>query len=152
LPAFQELVREVFGLLPVRALASEPDKGADLSKMDAAEVEYYLKALQQLLAEKQPYLDPSLSLKSLAGMLSLHPNRLSWLLNEHVGKNFNEFVNGFRLEAFQQLALDPVNDHLTILGLAYESGFNSKTVFNAFFKKIMGQTPSAWLNASRSAS
>ena len=85
-------------------------------------------------------------------MLGLHANKLSWLLNEQVGKNFNEFVNGFRLEAFQQKALDPANRHLTILGLAYESGFNSKTVFNAFFKKTLKQTPSAWLNAAKSAS
>ena len=152
LPGFSDLAREVFGDLPVQEVASAADKGADLSKMTPAEVAYYLETLEDLLAEQQPYLDPSLSLKGLAGMLGLHANKLSWLLNEQVGKNFNEFVNGFRLEAFQQKALDPANRHLTILGLAYESGFNSKTVFNAFFKKTLKQTPSAWLNAAKSTS
>lgn len=60
-------------------------------------------------------------------------------------KNFNEYVNTYRLDAFKTNALDPANQHITLLGLAYESGFNSKTVFNAFFKKMEALTPGAWV-------
>ena len=59
--------------------------------------------------------------------------------------NFNKFINQFRLVHFKQLANDPKNAHLTILGMAYESGFNSKTVFNAYFKKAEGTTPGSWM-------
>ncbi|MCB0664095.1 MAG: helix-turn-helix domain-containing protein, partial [Saprospiraceae bacterium] len=105
----------------------------------------FLEDLQQVMEENQPFLDPSLSLKSLADMIAIHPNNLSWLLNEHVGQNFNEFINGYRLETFKKKALDEANAHITLLGLAYESGFNSKTVFNTFFKKIEGTTPREWV-------
>ena len=72
---------------------------------------------------------------------------MSQLLNEGFDKNFSEYVNSYRLEAFKSKVADPANHHLTILGLAYESGFNSKTVFNTFFKKKMGKTPKAWWKA-----
>lgn len=97
------------------------------------------------MEQEAPYLDPDLSLRSLADQLAMHPNQLSWLLNECLGKNFNQFVNNYRIEAFKRLALDPANAHLTVLGLAYESGFNSKTVFNTYFKKETGLTPKQFL-------
>ncbi|MCB0636524.1 MAG: helix-turn-helix domain-containing protein, partial [Lewinella sp.] len=127
------------------AAAREPVGEASSSRMEAAEIEQSLAALARLMEEARPYLDPALSLKSLAESLALHPNKLSWLLNEQLGRNFNEYINTFRLAAFKTRALDPANGHLTLLGLAYESGFNSKSVFNAFFKKMEGVTPRAWV-------
>lgn len=95
--------------------------------------------------EETPYLNPGLSLRSLAEQVQIHPNQLSWVLNNCIGKNFNEFVNHYRVEYFKKLALDPANGHISIIGLAYESGFNSKTVFNTYFKKEVGMTPRAFL-------
>ena len=109
------------------------------------EVIHYLNELANIIEIQKAFTNPSLSLRQLAETLGIHPNKLSWLLNEHIGKNFNEYINGFRLEVFKQKALDPKNSHLTLLGLAYESGFNSKTVFNTFFKKMEGLTPRAWV-------
>lgn len=142
---FSDLKRTVFGEIPIQTYAKDATSD-ETPKLDEQEVAYYLKTLDQQLETEQPFLDPSLSLKDLARRLQLHPNKLSWLLNEHIGKNFNEYINGFRLEAFMEKSQDPANSHLTILGLAYESGFNSKTVFNTFFKKSVGRTPSSWLN------
>lgn len=105
----------------------------------------YTHRLDQYLREEKPYLDPGLSLRALAERTGMHPNQLSWLLNESIGKNFNEFVNQYRVEAFKQFAKDPHNAHLTLSGLAYESGFNSKTVFNTFFKRQTGLTPKQYL-------
>ena len=81
----------------------------------------------------------------MARQLGLSPNQLSLVLNEGLGKNFNSFVNAYRVEAFKVLAKDPARSGLTILGLAYESGFNSKTVFNTYFKQHTGLTPSEFL-------
>jgi adenylate cyclase len=99
------------------------------------------------LEELEPFLDPGLTLRSLADQIQIHPNQLSWLLNENIGKSFNEFINSYRLETFKRIALDPKNANLTLIGLAYDAGFNSKTVFNTYFKKEMGQTPKEYLTA-----
>ncbi len=97
------------------------------------------------IKEKEPYLDANLSLRLLAGQIEIQPNQLSWLLNETIGKNFNEFINHYRIERFKTIAKDPQNSNLTIEGLSYDSGFNSKTVFNTYFKKATGLTPKQFL-------
>ncbi|MFY0688272.1 MAG: helix-turn-helix domain-containing protein [Cyclobacteriaceae bacterium] len=97
---------------------------------------------------EQSFLNPTLSLRQLAQLIEIHPNQLSWLLNEYMGKNFNEFINGFRIEHFKKLVTDPSNNHISLIGLAYESGFNSKTVFNTTFKKTVGMTPKEFQKAN----
>lgn len=150
---FQELVQTAFppSLMPEEEPEElgDADKSTDRKDLGELEIAHYLKTTLEVLEEEALYLDPGLSLKDLAERLELHPNKLSWLLNEHIGKNFNEFINSYRLEAFKQKALDSAFSHLTLLGLAYESGFNSKTVFNAFFKKTEGVTPRTWVKAAR---
>lgn len=98
-----------------------------------------------LMEDEKCFLDTSLSLRSLADKIDIHPNHLSWLLNASFKKNFNDFINTYRLEYFKTIALKPEFNHITILGLAFDSGFNSKSVFNTFFKKMEGVTPSKWL-------
>lgn len=117
----------------------------DTTLLNKKEIEHYLNQLERQINEERVFINPSLSLRLLSEKIDLHPNKLSWLLNEHIGKNFNEYINAFRLKTFKEIALNPQNSHLTLLGLAYESGFNSKTVFNAFFKKMEGMTPRAWV-------
>lgn len=97
--------------------------------------------IQAYVESERPYLNPSLTLRSLAQQVDIHPNQLSWLLNESIGRNFNEFINIKRVEHFKQLVVNPDNAHISLIGLAYESGFNSKTVFNTIFKKEVGMTP-----------
>ena len=115
----------------------------------ASEVTAYLTKLETYLQEAKPYLDNQLSLKTLAEAVGMHSNQLSWLINEKKGGNFNQFINTYRIEQFKQLAQNPANAHLSILGLAYESGFNSKTVFNTYFKKAVGMTPKEWMKQSK---
>lgn len=97
------------------------------------------------MTDEAPYLIPDLSLRSLAALVNMNPNQLSWLLNESLGKNFNEFINHYRVETFKNLAKDPANANITVIGLAYDSGFNSKTVFNTYFKKETGLTPKEFM-------
>lgn len=120
------------------------------SLLDTETADNYTKKLTRFITEEEPFLIPNLSLRSLAEQLEIHPNKLSWLLNERIGKNFNEFINHYRIEYFKKLALDKANSHISLIGLAYESGFNSKTVFNTYFKKETGMTPKEYLKKNGS--
>jgi TolB-like protein/AraC-like DNA-binding protein/Tfp pilus assembly protein PilF len=113
--------------------------------LDAPTVADYKARLMEHISANKPYLDPNLSLRELAGQIDIHPNHLSWLLNQHLGMNFNVFINKYRIETFMSIARAQENNKLTIEGMAYESGFNSKTVFNTYFKKETGLTPSQYL-------
>jgi len=103
--------------------------------------------LDQLLIMSKQYLNPEISLRILAKELDINPNKLSKFINDNLKTNFNELINTHRLGHFKKIALKPQNKHLTLLGLAYDSGFNSKTVFNTYFKKVEGQTPKQWLKS-----
>jgi len=151
-PQFQALVRSIFSELPLLTEVSEPTTPLASNRkalLSEREVQALIPKLQHLIEVDQVYLNSALSLRSLAEHLKLSSNKLSWLINEHLGQNFNEYINDFRLHTFKRLALDPKNRHLTLLAIAYDSGFNSKTVFNAFFKKREGTTPSTWVKMQR---
>lgn len=92
----------------------------------------------------RPYLDPSLTLKTLAHQLGWPPDQLSRLINGAFDQNFNDYINGYRVKAVQAAMRDPALAHLSLLGLALECGFNSKATFNRVFKQHTGLTPSAW--------
>ncbi|NRB60424.1 MAG: helix-turn-helix domain-containing protein [Winogradskyella sp.] len=110
---------------------------ADSSKLKAQ--------LDKVLSKSKLYLNPEISLRVLAKELDINPNKLSKFINDNLKTNFNELINTHRLVHFKQISLKPENKHLTLLGLAYDSGFNSKTVFNTYFKKVEGITPKQWL-------
>lgn len=136
-PRYHEYHNRIYQLpLP----ASTSTKG-NTSSLDYETAEKYMARLENFISQENPFLNPTLTLRSLAEQIEIHPNQLSWLLNEHIGKNFNEFINQLRVERFKELVIDPANSHISLIGLAYESGFNSKTVFNTVFKKATGITP-----------
>lgn len=101
-----------------------------------------LECLEQVVLMEKIYLDPTLNLPQLAGRLAVTPHQLSQLLNTYCGKNFSDYINSFRVEHFKNAVVAPANAHLSLLALAFESGFNSKAAFNAVFKKMTGTTPS----------
>lgn len=142
-PEFKRLVAEKLqGTYEPINLPSKEDKTPALSKEEAIP---YITRLTELMEENDAFLDSGITLRSTAKMIDLSPNKLSYLINEYLGINFNDYINGYRLKAFQEKATNPENSHLTLLGLAYESGFTSKSVFNDFFKKKTGLTPKAWV-------
>ena len=108
----------------------------------------YSSLLSSYMQEDKLYLDASLSLRSLAVKMDIQVNQLSWLLNHQIGKNFNEYVNTYRVQAFKDIVTNQNHHHLTIEALAYECGFNSKTVFNTYFKKIIGSTPRQYIKSA----
>ncbi|WP_336963438.1 helix-turn-helix domain-containing protein [Chryseobacterium contaminans] len=97
--------------------------------------------LENIMENRKPYLDSELNLIKLAEMLSVSNHHLSYVINTGFQKNFFQYVNEFRVE-YAKLLLKDSGSKLSILGIAYESGFNSKTSFNTTFKKVTGQTPS----------
>ena len=100
----------------------------------------YEKLLNHMVVEK-PYLESELSLADLARRLRTNPVVLSQVINAGVGRNFNDFVNSYRVEAFKEAVRKPQNQHLSLLGIALDCGFNSKATFNRAFKKFTGLLP-----------
>jgi len=90
----------------------------------------------------QPYLAPELTLGELAAQLRTNTSWLSRVVNAGCGQNFNDFINEYRVQAAEQRLRDPQFQHYTLLAVALESGFNSKSTFNRVFRKLRGQTPS----------
>jgi AraC-like DNA-binding protein len=101
--------------------------------------------LNQLVKTQKIFKQEELSLAQLAEQLAVHPNNLSQVINTYENKSFYDYINSLRIEEFKSLALMPENSRYTLLSLAFECGFNSKTSFNRNFKKIIGRSPSEYL-------
>lgn len=114
------------------------------SGLKTEEADRYYAALTQLMSEKKPYKKPELSLSELAQMLEIHPNHLSQIINEREEKNFCHYINSLRVKEFMKLAKSPDHLHLSLLAIAIDCGFNSKTTFNKYFKLQTGKTPSEY--------
>lgn len=99
-------------------------------------------ALLQKMDIEKPYLDPELSLPVLARQMDLSLHELSELINTGFGENFSRFINRYRVEESKRLLLSDRHTHLSMVGIAFEAGFNSKTAFNTVFKKMTGISPS----------
>ncbi len=103
------------------------------------------KALIKLMVEQKPYLEPNLTLNALADRLDISLHHLSQIINQFEKQNFNDFVNKYRVEEFIDRASK--DSHFSFLALALDSGFNSKSTFNAVFRKHKGVTPSQFIAA-----
>lgn len=114
------------------------------SPLKADEKEELIKLLTQYMETEKPHLNENLTLGELANKLEILPNNLSRLINEGFGKNFYEFVNAYRVNEVKNSLADPKFAHYSLLGIAFECGFNSKSTFNSVFKQFTGKTPSAY--------
>lgn len=99
------------------------------------------------MQQEKPYLESELTLSDLARQLHITSSLLSQIINVGFNKNFNDFVNAYRIEAFKIRLQKSDYQHLTLLGIALECGFNSKATFNRAFKKHTGQSPSEYTNS-----
>jgi AraC-like DNA-binding protein len=104
--------------------------------------------LKILLNSEKLYLDNDLSLPKLARKLEATSNETSFLINELYQENFYNFINKHRIEEAKMLLLSEKYTQLNILGIAYESGFNSKTTFNTTFKKYVGMSPTEFVKSN----
>ncbi len=104
--------------------------------------------LSELMDSQKPYLDSELNLIKLAELINMTPHQLSYIINKGFDENFFQYINTYRVRKAKELLLNEDMNRLSILGIAFESGFNSKTSFNTTFKKISGQTPSEFKKKS----
>lgn len=98
--------------------------------------------LLDLMEKEKVYLDETLNLPKLADKMDISTHDMSYLLNDGFGQSFFQFVNIYRIEEAKRLLLSDKHSHFNMLGVAYASGFSSKTTFNTTFKKLTNQSPS----------
>jgi AraC-like DNA-binding protein len=104
--------------------------------------ERYLDKLLNFMTSEKPFTDGDLTIQKLAEKLSIPAHHLSQTINERLGQTFSDFINSYRVEEAKKKLLDPAFKHLSVLGIAGEVGFNSKSSFNSVFKKHTNMTPS----------
>ena len=97
--------------------------------------------IERLFVEEKLFLEPELTLNELAMKLKTNTSVISAAINQNFQKNFNDFVNEYRVEEFIKRVQYPENKHLTLLAIAFDCGFNSKATFNRAFKKFTGKSP-----------
>ncbi len=120
------------------------------STLTAERADDYVKRLFTVMENERPYTDGKLTLPKLAKRMSISSHHLSQILNERVKQNFFDFVNSYRIEEAKRKLVEPATKHYSILGIAEEVGFNSKSAFNNAFKKHTNMTPTEFKNASNS--
>lgn len=137
-------------LISVNKLDSDIESGVDeslsgkyvKSGLKSEDAKNYVENLIKYMDESGVWKDSELSIAKLASQTSISKHQLSEVLNEYLGKNFYVFVNEYRVEYAKQLLMKKEYRNWSIIAIAYECGFNSKTAFNIFFKKYTQQTPS----------
>ena len=105
-----------------------------------------LDALADFMRVNKPYLNPDLTVDTLAKGLRMQAKDLSRLINDNLQQNFFDFVNRYRIQEAQSLLTDNADKKITVLEILYQSGFNSKSSFNTLFKKYTGITPTDFKN------
>jgi len=135
-----------FGLRKPEVLSgaeeSRPEKKYERSTLTPERSQKYLRRLQDAMEIEKVYTDGSLTLQKLAAQLSIPTQHLSQVVNEQLNQNILDFINTHRIAEAKRRLLDPSRKHLSILAIAEEVGFNSKSSFNSVFKKHTNITPS----------
>ena len=104
------------------------------------------------MEKDKPYLDPGLNLTQLAKAMQTNTSILSKIINEGTGQNFNDFVNDYRVRAVIDKIKAGEQKTQTLLGIAFDCGFNSKATFNRSFKKLTGLSPKEWMDKNQISS
>lgn len=123
------------------------DEKVKIKEKTEAQKDSLSETSQQLLAfmqENKPYLDEELSLQKLSLLMQISTHQLSQAINQNLNTNFYKFVNSYRIEEVKSKLKNPDFLKYSILGIAFECGFNSKSTFNKIFKEETGKTPSEY--------
>ncbi len=118
------------------------------SSLSAEESRKLLVKLENLMEETKVFLQSELTIKEIADKLDINTKYLSQVINEQLGKNFFNFINTYRVEEVKKRLADKKYKHLSILGIALDCGFNSKSSFNSIFKQATGLTPSSYISTN----
>jgi AraC-like DNA-binding protein len=121
----------------------KPYSGSSLKNND---IQQYLSILEEYMKTEKPYLNNQLTLHQLATEVNITPHHLSRIINEHHKQNFFDFINQYRIKEFILRLSDSRFKNYSLLAIAFDCGFNSKTNFNRYLKKITDSTPSEYRN------
>ncbi|WP_235294432.1 helix-turn-helix domain-containing protein [Portibacter lacus] len=122
---------------PVNAILETENNPPRTEKVDEK-----IQSLEKFMLELKPFLNPNLTIQSLANKVDLPVTELSLLINHYIGKHFFDYVNEYRIKEAMKELKDPRNMKMTISEILYQVGFNSKSSFNTAFKKFTSMTPS----------
>jgi AraC-like DNA-binding protein len=114
-------------------------------KISPDDLEKWRLKIDNIMTQEKLYLNSELTLSELSEKLGTHNSLTSNVINTAFQKNFNDFVNEFRVIIFTEKIKDPKLQHLTLLAIAFDCGFNSKSTFNRAVKKVTGRMPSEFL-------
>jgi AraC-like DNA-binding protein len=121
--------------IPVTSLSFSPEEAAE-----------YVSLLKKAMEKDKLYLEPALNVGAVSAHTEIPQKTISFILNNHLNKSFNEFVNDYRIEEVKKRLLEKGNQHLTISGIALECGFNSQATFQRAFKNTTGVSPKEYLS------
>ena len=128
-----------------------PKQKGESNRLKPEKIQKIQKRLRFFMEEENIYLEPNLSLKNLADKLNSTPNDLSWFLNKVHQVTFYEYINSYRIKAFVKKLDRNAHANHTLLAIAMDVGFNSKSTFNRVFKSEMGITPKQYLKTKKVA-
>ena len=131
-------------LVSQQQLAADKKTSGIQTPLSAELVEKVINSLIASMEQEKAFLNPALNLSKLSLMTGFPQKIVSTVLNQHLRKSFNEYVNEYRIKAFIERINLPELSHLTIAGIAVECGFNSQATFQRSFKETTGQSPSAF--------
>lgn len=118
------------------------------SNIDPAPVDNHLiEKLETTIESERPYLSEKLTIAKLADQTGIPQKLLSQIINNHYKQNFFDFINSYRTREFNRRITDGDNRRFTILSIAYDCGFSSKSAFNRAYKKHVGVPPSEFLKS-----
>ncbi|MDP5171498.1 MAG: helix-turn-helix domain-containing protein [Bacteroidia bacterium] len=120
------------------------------SSLDEELKEKYFRQILRYMETNRLYLKPDLTLSQLAEGVLINQKYISQVINEKSGRNFMDFVNGYRVEAAKRYLLEQQYSHYTIVAIASEVGFHSRSAFYSAFKKFTGMTPSTFRDGETS--
>jgi AraC-like DNA-binding protein len=138
--------KEIFTQYPDHKIeyVTEPKTKYASVLLNEADAELYVSKIKHFMETEKSYMDADLTLPDLATKLEIPSHHLSRVINENFGLNFFDFINQYRIEEVKAKMARPEFDNLSLLGIAFESGFNTKSAFNRVFKKMTGSTPSEY--------
>jgi AraC-like DNA-binding protein len=117
----------------------------DVSYEDQSWMDEWKCKVDELMTVKKIYLEPELTLTELAKKVGTNASLLSKVINGVYDKNFNDYINEFRVQEAIRLLQTPAYQNFTLLAIAYEAGFNSKSTFNRAFRKVTGKNPKDYM-------
>lgn len=121
---------------------AEPGRRYERSSLSPENAALYETRLRETMEREKLFLDPDLTLPKLARALDIPASHLSQVINERLGRNFFEFINGYRVDAAKQRLASPGSGQQKLVAIAFDSGFNSLATFNRVFKELAGRPPS----------